>query len=178
MKTNNAGEEYLRSVKISFEKYKAMCEKTFEQLDENNFHFTIDENTNSIAVIMQHISGNIISRFTDFLTSDGEKPNRNRDSEFEEQNLNKIQLMEKWNNSWYLLLNTLENLSDEDLLKTVYIRNEALSVIESLNRSLTHLIYHIGQIVFLAKYIKKDNWKTLSIPKGKSEEFNKKMAAK
>jgi len=175
MKTNTVHEEYLRSVKITFEKYKAMCDKTFEQLEEKDFHFMIDANSNSIAIIIQHISGNLKSRFTDFLTTDGEKSNRNRDTEFEEEQLSKIELIERWDSGWKILLDTVRNLKNEDLLKTVLIRKEALSVMEALNRSLAHTVYHIGQIVFLAKNIKKNDWKTLSIPKGKSEEFNKSM---
>ena len=128
---------------------------------------------NSIAVIIQHVSGNLLSRFTDFLTSDGEKPTRNRDIEFEEQQLSQTELIQKWNSSWKILSDTLNNLTDGDLLNTIYIRNEAHSVIDALNRSLTHTAYHIGQIVYLAKHIKKDSWKTLSIPKQKSGEFNK-----
>ncbi len=134
--------------------------------------------SNSIAVIIQHISGNLMSRFTDFLTSDGEKPTRNRDMEFEEQQLSQTELIKRWNNSWQLLLDTLNSLKNEDLLKTIYIRKEAHSVIEALNRSLTHIAYHVGQIVLLAKHIKKGSWKTLSIPKKKSEEFNRVMFSK
>ena len=175
MKTISIDEEYLHSIKTNFEKYKIMGDKTFEQLEEKDFHVSLDEDSNSIAVIIQHISGNLLSRFTDFLTSDGEKPTRNRDMEFEEQQLSKTELIGKWNNSWKVLLDTLNNLTAVDLLKTIYIRNQAHSVIESLNRSLTHTAYHIGQIVYLGKHIKGESWKTLSIPKGKSEEFNKSL---
>lgn len=178
MKLNSVNEEYLHSIKINFEKYKVMGDKTFEQLDEKDFHFSPDEESNSIAVIVQHVSGNLLSRFTDFLISDGEKPTRKRDLEFEEQQLSKQELMERWNNSWKILLDTLNSLTNEDLLKIIYIRKEAHSVIEALNRSLTHTAYHIGQIVFLAKHIKGRTWKTLSIPKRKSEEFNKNMLSK
>ncbi len=167
MKSIPVQDEYLRDIKITFEKYKAMSDKTFEQLTDKDFHFMLDENSNSIAVIIQHISGNLISRFTDFLTSDGEKPNRNRDAEFEEQQLSKVELIEKWNHAWSILINSITNLKDEDLLKTIYIRKEALSVIEALNRSLSHTAYHVGQIVLLAKHIKKSEWRTLSIPKKK-----------
>ncbi|MFZ0452188.1 MAG: DUF1572 family protein [Ignavibacteriaceae bacterium] len=172
MKNNSVQEEYLHSIKLIFEKYKVMGDKTFAQLEEKDFHYTVDEESNSIAVIIQHLNGNLLSRFTDFLSSDGEKPARNRDMEFEEQQLSQTKLIEGWNNSWKLLLDTLNNLTNEDLLRTIYIRKEAHSVIEALNRSLTHTAYHIGQIVFIAKHIKKDSWKTLSIPKGKSKEFN------
>jgi hypothetical protein len=178
MKSNSVNEEYLHSIKINFGKYKSMGDKTFTQLDEKDFHYSLDEDSNTIAVIVQHISGNLISRFTDFLTSDGEKITRNRDMEFEEQQLTKIELIKKWNNGWKVLLDALNNLKNEDLLKIIYIRKEAHSVIEALNRSLTHTAYHIGQIVFLAKHIKKDSWQTLSIPKRKSEEFNKSMNSK
>ena len=178
MKTNSINEEYLQSIKINFEKYKVMGDKTFAQLEEEDFHYMIDEESNSIAVIIQHLNGNLISRFTDFLTSDGEKPTRNRDMEFEEQRLSRYELINGWNNSWEVLSDTLNNLTNEDLLKTIYIRKEAHTVVEALNRSLTHTAYHIGQIVFIAKHIKKDSWKTLSIPKGKSEEFNKTMNEK
>jgi Protein of unknown function (DUF1572) len=165
MKTNSNSDEYLRSIKVIFEKYKIMGDKTFEQLEEKDFHFSLDEESNSIAVIIQHVSGNLLSRFTDFLTSDGEKPTRQRDLEFEEQKLSKSELIKRWNNSWLLLLNSLNGLKNEDLLKTIYIRKEAHSVLEALNRSLTHTVYHVGQIVYLAKHIKKNSWKTLSIPK-------------
>ena len=169
MKSNSIQEEYLRDIKITFEKYKTMSDKTFEQLSDSDFHFMLDGNSNSIAVIIQHISGNLISRFTDFLTSDGEKPNRNRDSEFEEQQLSKVELIEKWNHAWNIVINSIINLKGEDLLKTIYIRKEAISVIEALNRSLSHTAYHVGQIVLLAKHIKKSEWRTLSIPKSKPE---------
>ena len=175
MEPNNIQEIYLTNIKNMFEKYKLMGDKTFEQLSENDFHYSLDENSNSISIIIQHISGNLISRFTGFLTSDGEKPNRNRDSEFEEQHLSKNELIEKWNKAWNILLDVLINLKSEDLLKTIYIRKEPVSVLEALNRSLTHTAYHVGQIVFVAKHLKKNDWKTLSIPKGKSEEFNKEM---
>lgn len=178
MENNSTNEEYLSSIKNSFEKYKLMGDKTFEQLDEKDFHYLLDEESNSIAVIIQHISGNLLSRFTDFLTTDGEKPTRNRDMEFNEQQLSKTVLIDRWNKSWKVLLENINNLKNEDLLKTIYIRKEAHSVIEALNRSITHTAYHIGQIVFLAKHIKKDSWKTLSLPKGKSEVFNKSMNKK
>lgn len=178
METTNINEEYLRSIKVTFKKYKAMGDKTFEQLGEKDFHFSPDKDSNSIAVVIQHISGNLLSRFTDFLTSDGEKPSRNRDMEFEEQQLSKVKLIDRWNKAWNVLFGSINNLKTDDLLKTILIRNEAHSVIEALNRSLTHTSYHIGQIVYLAKQIKKDSWSTLSIPKGKSEEFNKNMTSK
>ena len=167
MASNSLHEIFLQDIINSFGKYKAMGDKTFVQLSEDDFHFFLDEDSNSISLIVQHISGNLISRFTDFLTADGEKPNRDRDSEFEEQNLSKTELIERWSSAWKILMDTVINLNDEDLLKTVYIRKEPLLVMEALNRSLTHTAYHIGQIVFLAKHLKKNDWKTLSIPKKK-----------
>ncbi len=170
--------EYIHIIREDYFKYKLLAEKAFAQLKEKDFHFTSDESSNSIAIIIQHISGNIKSRFTDFFTSDGEKPTRNRDDEFEDRNLSINELMKQWEESWRILENLLKKLNDEDLTKTVYIRNEPHSVIKALNRSVTHYAYHTGQIIQLAKIIKKDEWKTLSVAKGKSKEFNEKMFKK
>ena len=170
--------EYLRVIKEDFKKYKGLGDKTFLQLDEKDFHFKFDEESNSIAVIMQHISGNIISRFTDFFNSDGEKPERNRDAEFEEAELQKTELISTWEKSWQIFFSTLDDIKEVDLVRTVKIRNEPHSVIEALNRQATHYAYHIGQIVLIAKHLKKDKWQTLSVPKKKSEQFNKEMFSK
>lgn len=177
MKTilNSAGSEYLRVMKELFAKYKNMGDKTFSQLDEKDFHYKIDEESNSIAIIIQHIGGNMVSRFRNFLTSDGEKSDRNRDNEFEEQNLSSKDLINKWEQGWKIFFSEFDKLRESDLTKVVMIRNEPHSVIEALDRQATHYAYHIGQIVFIAKHIKKENWKTLSIPKGKSAKFNKEM---
>ncbi len=166
-------EEYIKSINNTFKKYKETAEKAVEQVSNKELHFQPDENSNSIAIIMQHISGNLKSRFTNFYNSDGEKPNRNRDKEFEEQNLSKQELLQNWNSSWKTLLEILSNITENDLTKTVTIRNEKLTALGAFERSLTHTAYHVGQIVQLAKLIKKEKWKTLSIPKGKSEEYNK-----
>ncbi len=165
--------EYLLVIKEDFKKYKLLGDKTFEQLNDKDFHFRNSEDENSIAIIVQHLSGNMQSRFTNFLSTDGEKPARNRDLEFEEQNLSREKLINMWNSGWEVLLDAVNNLRPDDLSKTVKIRNEPHSVILALNRQLTHCAYHVGQIVFAAKQLKKSDWKTLSIPKGGSADFNK-----
>jgi hypothetical protein len=154
--------------------YKALAEKSFQQLNaDKDFHYLLDDETNSIAVIMKHITGNITSRFTDFLTTDGEKPNRNRDSEFIDVNQTLEQLMVEWERGWDLFFNTVGSLTENDVMKTVTIRGEKLTVMQALNRQTAHYSYHIGQIVLIAKHIKSKEWKSLSIPKNKSEEFLK-----
>ncbi|MFL5752906.1 MAG: DUF1572 family protein [Bacteroidia bacterium] len=165
--------EYLRVIRFNFDSQKSLAEKAFEQLSEIDFHITLDEESNSISILIQHMSGNMISRFTDFLTSDGEKPDRNRDAEFEEKNISRQRLLEKWEAGWKVVFAMLEQLEPGDLLKTVYIRNEPHSVIEALNRQVAHYGYHVGQIVFLAKHLRNKNWKSLSIPKAKGKDVKK-----
>lgn len=176
MKTfeDSPGKEFLRTAGEIFVKYKDLGDKTFAQLEDKDFHFKPDGESNSIAVLIKHLSGNMISRFTDFLESDGEKPDRNRDSEFEEDRLNRNELIGVWEKGWKVFYSAFNGLKKEDLLKKITIRNEPHSVIEALNRQAAHYSYHLGQIVYLAKQIKKENWKTLSIPKGGSENYNKK----
>ena len=169
------GEEYLDTIKEDFKKYKKIAEDTLSQLNEDEIHYRSGEDSNSISILIQHVSGNLVSRFSDFLTADGEKEWRKRDTEFEEQNLSKEKLIEKWNSGWKILFDQLDKLSPEDLTKSILIRNEPHSVIKALNRQAVHYAYHVGQIVFIAKEIKKESWKTLSVAKGKSEEFNRKM---
>jgi hypothetical protein len=157
-----------------FNNYRGLAEKSFTQLKSNEeFHYQPDTESNSIAVIMKHMAGNMISRWTDFLTTDGEKPNRNRDSEFVNGNESREQLMEFWNKGWKVFMDTLHSLKEEDLLKTVTIRGEGLTVMQALNRQTAHYAYHVGQIVFLAKHIRNSDWNSLSIPKNKSAEFMK-----
>ncbi len=170
--------EYLRVMQETFKKYKDMGDKTFAQLNEKDFHFKPDPGSNSISIIVKHLSGNMISRFKDFLTTDGEKPDRNRDGEFEDSTTTKNEIIEMWERGWKVFYEAFNGLKEEDLLRKINIRNEPHSVIEALNRQAAHYAYHVGQIVMLAKQIKKDDWKTLSIPKGKSEDFNKKMLSK
>jgi hypothetical protein len=155
--------------------YKTLGEQTFAQLDDLDFHFQPNEESNSIAMIIQHIAGNMLSRFTNFLTEDGEKEWRQRDAEFEEQHLNKDELVARWQKGWDCYLGAVQSLTENDLEKTITIRSEALTVTDALNRQLAHYPYHIGQIVYLGRMIKNKTWKNLSIPKGQSQQFNEKM---
>ncbi|HEX8515701.1 MAG TPA: DUF1572 family protein [Bacteroidia bacterium] len=155
-----------------FTNYRNLAEKSFQQLTEDSqFHYQPDSESNSIAIIMKHMAGNMISRWTDFLTTDGEKPDRNRDGEFISGNESREQLVDYWNKGWKIFMETLHALKEEDLLKTVTIRGEGLTVTQALNRQTAHYAYHVGQIVFLAKHIRNSEWKSLSIPKNKSAEF-------
>lgn len=164
--------DYLESVKKQFEYYKMLGEKTFEQLSEEKLVYAYNGDSNSIAVIVKHLYGNMISRWTDFLTTDGEKETRNRDAEFETDTMNKEQLMDLWQKGWTCLFNTLNSLKEEDFSKTVYIRNQGHSVTEAINRQLAHYPYHVGQIVYIGKMLADNQWHSLSIPKNKSKEFN------
>lgn len=152
--------------------YKDLGDKTFEQLNEWDFHYQPNEVSNSIAVIIQHMRGNMLSRWTNFLEEDGEKEWRQRDDEFEVHDYNKQQLLELWEKGWTCFLGALESLKKKDLKKTVYIRKEPLSVIDAINRQLAHYPYHIGQLIYIARIIRNKNWKNLSIPKGQSQQYN------
>lgn len=155
--------------------YKELADKTFEQLNEADFHFQPNEVSNSIAIIIQHMAGNMLSRFTNFLTEDGEKEWRNRDTEFEEQQLSKEELLQKWEDGWACVLNSINQLTEDNLLQTISIRTEELTVMDALNRQLAHYPYHVGQIVFIGRMIKNKEWLSLSIPKGASDAFNRQM---
>ncbi|MDR6968382.1 hypothetical protein J2X31_002405 [Flavobacterium arsenatis] len=167
-----ANVSYLESVKKQFLYYKTLGEKAFEQLEPDQLFVSVNENTNSIAVIVKHLSGNMLSRWTDFLTSDGEKEWRNRDDEFEETITTKEELLDLWNKGWDCFTNTLNTLTNSNLSQIIYIRNEGHTVIEAINRQLAHYPYHIGQIVFYAKLLKSGEWDSLSIPKNKSNNYN------
>ena len=169
METNN---NYLETVKKQFLYYKTLGEKAMEQLEPKQLFISTNDDTNSIAVIVKHISGNMLSRWTDFLTSDGEKEWRNRDDEFENTIETKEELIQLWNKGWDCLFNAINPLTDEQLTTIIYIRNEGHTVIEAINRQLAHYPYHIGQIVFYAKMLKNTNWNSLSIPKNKSNSYN------
>jgi len=175
MKTD---ESYLESVKKQFLYYKMLGEKAMDQLEPEQLFTAINEDTNSIAAIVKHISGNMLSRWTDFLTSDGEKEWRNRDAEFENDLHSKEEVLEIWNKGWNCLENALESLKPEQLSDIIYIRNEGHTVIEAINRQLAHYPYHVGQIVFYAKQLKKSSWESLSIPKNKSGNYNAEKFAK
>ena len=167
---------YLNSAIQQFEYYKLLGEKTIDQLGKDNWHNKISEESNSVYVIVKHLSGNMQSRFADFLTSDGEKEWRNRDDEFEESN--DLDMMEMWQKGWSVLLNTLKALYAADLEKIVFIRNEGHTVIEAINRQLCHYAYHVGQIVFIGKAILDKEFKSLSIPKKGSAVYNAEKFAK
>ena len=158
---------YLRNILRTYRTYKEMAEKAIEQVgSDEDLNRELDENSNSIAIIVKHMSGNLRSRFRDFLTSDGEKPDRNRDSEFEsERPATREQLLRWWNEGWQIALSSIEALSADDLERTVRIRGDEMLAVEALNRSVTHAAYHVGQIVYLARYFASSDWKTLSIPK-------------
>lgn len=158
--------------------YKDLGEQAFDQLEEKDFYFRPNNASNSIAVIIQHMSGNMLSRWTDFLTSDGEKSWRNRDTEFTDQHYSKIQLLEIWEKGWDCFIEALMNLEESDLLKMVKIRNEPILVVDAINRQLAHYPHHVGQILYVGKMIRGNDWKSLSIPKGKSDDFNEHMKKK
>lgn len=168
----NATSSYLESVKKQFLYYKMLGEKAMEQLTPEQLFVTTNDDTNSIAVIVEHLSGNMLSRWTDFLTTDGEKETRNRDAEFENNLKTKEELLDIWDKGWNCFLQALESLQPEQLSAIIYIRNEGHTVIEAINRQLAHYPYHIGQIVFYAKQLKKSEWNSLSIPKNKSKNYN------
>ncbi|EJG02988.1 DUF1572 family protein [Flavobacterium sp. F52] len=174
----NADQSYLESVKKQFLYYKMLGEKAIDQLEPSQLFVSFNDDTNSIATIIKHISGNMLSRWTDFLTSDGEKEWRNRDSEFENDLQSKEEVLEVWNKGWNCLENALESLKPEQLSNIIYIRNEGHTVIEAINRQLAHYPYHVGQIVFYAKQLKNSEWNSLSIPKNKSRNYNAEKFAK
>lgn len=163
---------YLTSALQQFHYYKSLGDKTFTQLDDEKLCWQYNEESNSIANIIKHLCGNMLSRWTNFLTEDGEKSWRNRDVEFEIFNTSKEALIEIWEKGWTCLFDALASLTEEDLNRTVLIRNEAHTVIEAINRQLAHYPYHIGQIVFIGKMCSNQAWNSLSIPKGNSVAFN------
>jgi len=165
----NLGKHYLENSIHEFRKLKDLGEKSFSQIKDEDFFWSPDEESNSIAIIVRHLSGNMISRWTDFLTTDGEKKNRKRDEEFERIfYTDKDDVVSRWEKGWRRLFKTLESLGEEDLLKEVKIRKEPHTVVQAINRQLTHYAYHIGQIVYICKHLESSNWKSLSIPRKKS----------
>jgi hypothetical protein len=205
---NTLGTVYIESAIKRFLTYKVLGDMTFAQLDEKDFYYVPlivreqnvarlgepsdnrpsaempvaslapSESSNSIAVIIQHMHGNMLSRWTNFLTEDGEKPGRNRDEEFSPPSYSKAELIALWEEGWRRLIETLRSLKDEDLLKTITIRHEPLIAIDAINRQLAHYPHHVGQIVYIGKMILDKNWQSLSIPKGASNTFNKTMEEK
>lgn len=162
----------VESIKSEYQRYKSLAEMAIAQVKDDDLHKVLGEDVNSIAVIMNHISGNLKSRFTNFLAEDGEKPWRNRDEEFEEKMEDRTILLKKWDESWRILFNEISSLKDSDLGKVVRIRGTELTISEALQRSLAHVSYHVGQIVLLARIHAGRDWKSLSIPRGKSQEYN------
>lgn len=178
IENNHMTSDYLESAKKQFEYYKMLGEKTFSQVSDDKLFWQYNEDSNSIATIVKHLWGNMLSRWTDFLTSDGEKEWRNRDAEFENDIASRDELLEKWNEGWSCLFNALSSLTTADLEKVIYIRNQGHTVVEAINRQLAHYPYHIGQIVFIGKMASEKPWISLSIPKGDSKTFNADKFAK
>lgn len=166
------GTSYLSSVIKQFKYYKMLGDKAMKQLPDEALFWQYNEESNSIAVIVNHIGGNMLSRFTDFLITDGEKPWRNRDAEFEKTFASREELMAHWEKGWDCLLKTLGSLTEEKLEDVVYIRNDGHTVVEAINRQLAHHPYHIGQIVYIAKMAVNGKWESLSIPRNKSNDYN------
>jgi Protein of unknown function (DUF1572) len=164
--------DFLSAIINALEANKRLADRAVQQVPDEKLHIALDANTNSIAVIMKHVAGNLLSRWTDFLTSDGEKPERNRDNEFVDTLRSRAEIVADWERGWACLLQALKNLSAADLQKTVTIRGEPHSVPLAISRSLGHTCYHIGQIVQLARHHAGDKWNTLTIPKGGSQQFN------
>ncbi|MBD3724905.1 MAG: DUF1572 family protein [Flavobacteriaceae bacterium] len=163
---------YLESIKKQMLYYKTIAEKAIDQIAAEQLFVSVNDDTNSIAVIVKHMAGNMLSRWTDFLTTDGEKEWRNRDSEFENELITKKELLAFWNKGWDCFFSTINNLQAEDLTTIIYIRNQGQTVVDAINRQLAHYPYHIGQIVFYAKMLKQTPWESLSIPKNKSIDYN------
>ena len=168
-------QHYLDNAAEEFRGLKQLADKAAAQVSDEEFLRAIDPESNSIAVIMKHVAGNLRSRWTDFLTSDGEKPDRHRDTEFVAEGEDRAAIHERWEAGWRTLFDTLASLKGVDLMRTVPIRGEPHTVVMAVNRQLSHYGQHTGQIVFLAKHLKSSGWKTLSIPRGQSEAFNEKM---
>jgi hypothetical protein len=160
------------------QKIKKLADKSIEQLSDDQLHVAIDPEANSVAVLMRHMAGNMRSRWVNFLHSDGEKPDRLRDREFEDPNQSRADLIAEWEHGWKCVFEALTPLTDADLQRTVMIRNEPHSVYKAISRQVAHYAGHAYQILFLAKHLKGANWKTLSIPRGQSDEFNRRMLAK
>lgn len=170
---------YLDEVRRQFRGHKRLGEGAMAQLTDEELFRAIDPESNSVAVIVKHLAGNMRSRFTDFLITDGEKPDRHRDQEFETNSATtRAEVMRWWEEGWDRLFSAIEAVKPEDVMRTITIRGEPHTVLQALNRQVAHYAYHVGQVVFLAKHFRSSDWKSLSVPRGKSEEFNAKMADK
>jgi hypothetical protein len=172
-------QQYLEEARRQFRGYKRLGEGALAQLKDEELFVTLDSESNSTAIIVKHLAGNMRSRFTDFLTTDGEKPDRHRDQEFElPAETTRVDVMRWWESGWSCVFSALEALRPEDFQRSVPIRGEPHSVLQAINRQLAHYAYHVGQIVFLAKHLRSKDWNSLSIPRGQSEAVNRKLAAK
>jgi len=152
--------------------YKQLGEKAMAQVDDKDLNWHANENSNSIVTIVKHMWGNMLSRWTDFLTTDGEKPWRQRDAEFEQEEISREYLLKLWNEGWQCLFDALNSITDDNLEKIIYIRNEGHTILEAINRQIAHYSYHVGQIVYISKIRSKEEWKSLSIPRNRSDEYN------
>jgi uncharacterized damage-inducible protein DinB len=168
---------YLKDSLDVFRYYKKLSDRAIEQCPDNGLFTMLDAESNSIAIIVKHMAGNMRSRWTDFLTSDGEKPDRNRDTEFEDAPKTRAELLALWERGWKHVFDALTPLGDEDLVRTITIRTEPHSVMQAINRQVAHYSYHVGQIVYVARHFAGGKWQTLSVPKKKSAEFNARVAA-
>jgi hypothetical protein len=168
---------YMADCLTLFRYYKGLAERAMAQVGDDHLYAALDQEANSIAIIVKHMVGNMRSRWTDFLTSDGEKPNRNRDSEFVDPPATRDALMAEWEAGWKCVFQALQPLSDADLAKTVAIRGEAHSVMQAINRQIAHYAYHVGQIVLLAKHESHEKWESLTIPRNRSADFNRRVVA-
>lgn len=166
---------YLNVIQERFQAVKELGDKTIAQLEHEQLHWSYNEDSNSIAVIVKHMSGNMVSRWTDFLTTDGEKQTRNRDNEFYDSLTSKEEVVQVWEKGWQVFFDTLKKLTEEDLLKVVKIRGAQHTVVEAIERQMAHYASHVGQIVYIGKQIKGEEWETLSIPKGQSKAFTEAM---
>jgi uncharacterized damage-inducible protein DinB len=168
---------YLKDSIDVFRYYKKLAERAMQQCPDDALFESLDVESNSIAIIVKHMAGNMRSRWTDFLTTDGEKPDRNRDTEFEDAPKTRVELMKLWERGWRHIFDALEPLGDDDLVRKITIRTEPHSVTQAINRQVAHYSYHVGQIVYIAKHLARSKWQTLTVPKKKSAEFNARVAA-
>jgi hypothetical protein len=168
---------YIQDALAVFRYYKKLAERAMEQVKDEELFCVLDQEANSIAILVKHMAGNMRSRWTDFLHTDGEKPNRNRDGEFADPPPTRAELLAEWEEGWNCLFQAIEPLTDADLGRRITIRGEAHSVIQAINRQLAHYPHHVGQIVLLAKHFACDHWQSLSVPRNRSAEFNQKVAA-
>jgi hypothetical protein len=167
---------YLQDIAQQFHRLKRLADRAISQLDDQEWFITLYDDANSVAIILKHVAGNMCSRWTDFFTTDGEKPDRHRDTEFElEQDDTKAVILARWETGWRILFGVLESLTVDDLERTITIRREPHLVPQAIHRQLSHYAYHVGQLVFLCRCIKGGDWQSLSIPRGKSSEFNQTM---